>query len=84
MTAAAATRLVIADDHPLFRGALRQAVASVVPSARIDEAGSFEELTTLLDQDSEVDLVLLDLTMPGISGFSGLITCGRSSRPFRW
>jgi DNA-binding NarL/FixJ family response regulator len=73
MTAASATRLVIADDHPLFRDALRQAVASVVASARIDEAGSFEELTALLDQDSDVDLVLLDLTMPGISGFSGLI-----------
>jgi DNA-binding NarL/FixJ family response regulator len=73
MTTAAATHLVIADDHPLFRDALRQAVAGVVASARIDEAGSFEELTALLDQDSEVDLVLLDLTMPGISGFSGLI-----------
>ena len=70
---AAATHLVIADDHPLFRDALRQAVASVVASARIDEAGSFEELTALLDLDSDVDLVLLDLTMPGISGFSGLI-----------
>src|SRR6201992_1664753 len=68
-----ATHLVIADDHPLFRDALRQAVASVVTSARIDEGGSFEELTALLDQDSDVDLVLLDLTMPGISGFSGLI-----------
>jgi DNA-binding NarL/FixJ family response regulator len=73
MTAAAATHLVIADDHPLFRDALRQAVGSVVASARIDEAGSFEELIALLDQDSDVDLVLLDLTMPGISGFSGLI-----------
>ena len=70
---AAATHLVIADDHPLFRDALRQAVASVVASVRIDEAGSFEELTALLDQDSDVDLVLLDLSMPGISGFSGLI-----------
>jgi DNA-binding NarL/FixJ family response regulator len=70
---AAATHLVIADDHPLFRDALRQAVASVVATARIDEAGSFEELTALLEQDSDVDLVLLDLSMPGISGFSGLI-----------
>jgi DNA-binding NarL/FixJ family response regulator len=73
MTAPPATRLIIADDHPLFRDALRQAVGSVVASAKVDEAGSFEELTALLDQDSDVDLVLLDLTMPGISGFSGLI-----------
>lgn len=70
---AATTRLVIADDHPLFRDALRQAVASVVTDAKIDEAGSFEELTELLGRDSEVDMVLLDLSMPGISGFSGLI-----------
>src|SRR3982074_1170370 len=73
MTAAASTHLVIADDHPLFRDALRQAVASVVTSAKIYEAGSFDELTALLERDSDVDLVLLDLTMPGISGFSGLI-----------
>src|SRR5258708_13835291 len=73
MPAAPSPRLVIADDHPLFRDALRQAVASVVTTAKIDEAGSFEDLTALLEQDSEVDLILLDLTMPGISGFSGLI-----------
>lgn len=57
----------------MFRDALRQAVASVVASAQIDEAGSFEELTELLGNNSEVDMVLLDLSMPGISGFSGLI-----------
>ncbi|MGY4318083.1 DNA-binding NarL/FixJ family response regulator [Bradyrhizobium sp. JR3.5] len=73
MTAAANTHLVIADDHPLFRDALRQAVSSVVSSATISEAGSFEDLTALLERDSEVDLILLDLSMPGISGFSGLI-----------
>ena len=70
---AVSTHLVIADDHPLFRDALRQAVASVVASAKINEAGSFEELTALLDRESDVDLILLDLSMPGISGFSGLI-----------
>ena len=71
MTAAANTHLVIADDHPLFRDALRQAVSSVVSSAVISEAGSFDDLTALLERDSDVDLILLDFSMPGISGFSG-------------
>ena len=70
---AASTHLVIADDHPLFRNALRQAVASVVSEAVVDEAGSFEDLTALLERVSDIDLILLDLTMPGVSGFSGLI-----------
>src|ERR1700759_5432313 len=70
---AASTHLIIADDHPLFRDALRQAVSSVLNSAKIGEAGSFEDLTALLEQDADVDLILLDLSMPGISGFSGLI-----------
>jgi DNA-binding NarL/FixJ family response regulator len=69
----ALTRLVIADDHPLFRDALRQTVSSVAPAAKIEEAGSFDDLTALLEQDGDVDLILLDLTMPGTSGFSGLI-----------
>jgi DNA-binding NarL/FixJ family response regulator len=70
---AALTQFVIADDHPLFRDALRQAVASVIPQAKIDEAGSFDDLTALLEKGAEPDLILLDLSMPGSSGFSGLI-----------
>jgi DNA-binding NarL/FixJ family response regulator len=73
MNAVSSTHLVIADDHPLFRDALRQAVATVVASVKINEAGSFEELTALLERETDVDLILLDLSMPGISGFSGLI-----------
>jgi DNA-binding NarL/FixJ family response regulator len=73
MTTSASTHLIIADDHPLFRDALRLAVASVVTPARISEAGSFEDLTAMLERETDVDLVLLDLKMPGISGFSGLI-----------
>ena len=66
-------RLVIADDHPLFRGALREAVAGLLEHAEIAEAGSFDEVSKLLDQGGEVDLILLDLTMPGVRGFSGLM-----------
>ncbi|MFZ5736208.1 LuxR family two component transcriptional regulator [Rhodopseudomonas thermotolerans] len=73
MTTPASTHLIIADDHPLFRDALRLAVASVVSAAKIGEVGSFEDLTAMLEREGDVDLVLLDLKMPGISGFSGLI-----------
>ena len=73
MSTPASTHLIIADDHPLFRDALRLAVASVVSSAKIGEVGSFEDLTAMLEREGDVDLVLLDLKMPGISGFSGLI-----------
>ena len=73
MPAPAKTRVIIADDHPLFRDALRGALAKAVLSCQVEEAGAFDALTSLLEQDGEVDLVLLDLSMPGVSGFSGLI-----------
>jgi DNA-binding NarL/FixJ family response regulator len=66
-------RLVIADDHPLFRGALREAVGGLIARSEIAEAGSFDEVPKLLDKGGEVDLVLLDLSMPGMRSFSGLI-----------
>jgi DNA-binding NarL/FixJ family response regulator len=65
--------LLIADDHPLFRGALRGAISGLFDRAQVDEAGTFEEITAFLERDDEVDLVLLDLSMPGVRGFSGLM-----------
>jgi DNA-binding NarL/FixJ family response regulator len=73
-------RVVIADDHPLFRGALREAVSGLFDRLDIAEAGSFEEVTALLEGGGEVDLILLDLTMPGVRGFSGLM-CLRAQYP---
>ena len=65
--------VVIADDHPLFRGALRQAIEGLYTGVSIDEAGSLNEVTAALDGQMETDLILFDLSMPGARGFSGLI-----------
>src|SRR3954451_9685297 len=67
------TRLVIADDHPLFRGALREAISGLFENVEIAEAGSFDDVAKLLERGGDVDLILLDLTMPGVRGFSGLM-----------
>lgn len=67
-------RIFIVDDHPLFRGALRQALEGSIENLTIAEAGSLKELVSQLEEHgSQTDLVLLDLTMPGVKGFSGLM-----------
>jgi DNA-binding NarL/FixJ family response regulator len=66
-------RFIIVDDHPLFRGALSQALGAAFENAEILEAGSLDELTERLAGAGEVDLILLDLTMPGVHGVSGLL-----------
>ncbi|HEY2136985.1 MAG TPA: response regulator transcription factor [Xanthobacteraceae bacterium] len=73
MNEVAQYRLVIADDHPLFRGALREAVSGLFARADVAEAGTLDEVSTILDHANDVDLILLDLTMPGVRGFSGLM-----------
>ncbi|KDM92183.1 response regulator transcription factor [Photobacterium galatheae] len=65
--------IVIADDHPLFRNALFQSVHMAVSKANLLEADSLDTLLTLLEKEPDVDLVLLDLKMPGANGMSGLI-----------
>lgn len=67
-------RFVIADDHPLFRGALRQALAALADDGDIIEAGDFESTKAAVGGNGDIDLVLLDLSMPGASGLSGLIS----------
>ena len=64
--------ILIADDHPLFRDALKQAIEGFEFPCAIQMAGSLEEAQEVLDNSVDMDLVLLDLAMPGASGFSGL------------
>jgi DNA-binding NarL/FixJ family response regulator len=76
-----AVRVLVADDHPLMRAALRQSVAQTLDDAEILEAADFDQVQQALAlADAPVDLVLLDLHMPGMNGFIGLVIL-RSEHP---
>lgn len=64
---------IIADDHPLFRGAMQQALSGVGDDVVLVEAGDLDTARKAAGAHPDADLILLDLTMPGVSGLSGLI-----------
>jgi DNA-binding NarL/FixJ family response regulator len=66
------TRILIVDDHPLFRLALAQALRGVVPEAVLSEADSLEAARAALAREPDMDLALLDLHMPDSHGLMGL------------
>lgn len=68
-----AETVIVADDHPLFRTAIKEALEADQGQTNFLEANSFESLQKLVDAHRDVDLVLLDLHMPGVSGFAGLV-----------
>ncbi len=69
-----APTFVVADDHPLFRKALRQMVETAFTTVEIIEAGNLDEVTDAVSaRRGDIDLVLFDLNMPGVRGFSGLM-----------
>ncbi|WP_439106391.1 response regulator transcription factor [Congregibacter sp.] len=65
-------KCVIADDHPLFREALSMLVAGGDIAAEVANAENVAELHELVEKNGAPDLLLLDLHMPGASGFSAL------------
>lgn len=65
-------RIIVADDHPLFREALQQAIGNIIRNVTIVEADSVETLESAASNNEDADLVLLDLDMPGAHGFSAL------------
>lgn len=66
-------KLIVADDHPLFRNALIHAISNTFVTKATIETDSFEATCTALEQHPDADLLLLDLHMPGNCGFLGLI-----------
>lgn len=64
--------VAIADDHPLFRTALKQAVFQSLETDEILEAETVNSLFELIEQNPQLELVFLDLHMPGNDGFTGL------------
>lgn len=69
----AVSKFLIIDDHPLFREALHNAVELAYPDADTVDAASFTEAIEILSRDSGFDLALLDLNIPGVRGFDGLL-----------
>ena len=59
-------RIVIADDHGLYRFGLRLALTAGVPGAEIFDAACFDAVVSLLEEQASIDLAILDLNMPGL------------------
>ena len=75
-----AMKIVVADDHPLFRVAVVQALRDVTGGKAVVEASSLRTLEEAVQAHNDIDLVLLDLHMPGARGFSSLVFL-RAERP---
>lgn len=65
-------KLLVVEDHALVREGLVRLLGQIEEGATVLESEDFESALTVLDNEGEFDLVLLDLALPGIDGFAGL------------
>lgn len=69
-----AYKVLIADDHPLFREAISSVIASGFAGSQIIETDDLDSALEMTKTNDDLDLILLDLNMPGMHGLNGLIT----------
>lgn len=67
------SQVLIIDDHPLFRDALSSALSVSYPTARTSGVSNIDDAIALLDSERNFDIALLDLNIPGVQGFEGLL-----------
>jgi len=66
-------RIIVADDHPLFREAMARTVQRVLPDALLEEAGDLQQVLELASQGEAPDTLILDLRFPGLTGIDRLV-----------
>lgn len=67
------SQVLIIDDHPLFREALSAALSLAYPAVRSREVSDVDEAISVLESERDFDIALLDLNIPGVHGFEGLL-----------
>lgn len=67
------SKFLIADDHPLFREALKGALQNAFSELTVFESDNFKSTLEILQKEDELDILLLDLHMPGNDDLYGLI-----------